>query len=405
MVGVPSTEESAARTPESGGDVVVQAGEVRLARIESLRALAALAVLAGHVFGFAHAFAASETLSTFPQRLLFGGGFGVYLFFALSGYLIYWPFASRDFGGAGRVDHRRYAINRALRILPLYWVSVVVVLLLLQDGGTATQWWRFMLFAENFSAETAGKVNVLWSVVVELTFYALVPVIAIAVAKTARGSRARAATAIAGLAGVSLLIWYLQVYRGGAEIWRFNLPATFFFFAGGMLVALLRTAWKENLPSWVRRPFDSSDFWLLASVPLFLIAVWRYQHVWVLALPSAMIVAACVLPLRTGVLTRMLGWRPLALIGVASYSLYIWHVPILDALTGRSYEFVSWVPEGTFGLAVVAVPLALLTAFASYVVIESPFLRLRHRWSSASARTEEPPASVPALQPRPETTT
>ncbi len=106
-MGIPSTErESGARDGErpggGQGDVVVQAGEVRSARVESLRALAALGVLWGHVYGYAHAYRVNETLGTFTERFLFSGGFGVFVFFALSGYLIYWPFASRDFGGSGR---------------------------------------------------------------------------------------------------------------------------------------------------------------------------------------------------------------------------------------------------------------------------------------------------------------
>jgi peptidoglycan/LPS O-acetylase OafA/YrhL len=105
--------------PVGGQPVVDQAGELRSARIESLRAVAALAVYVGHVFGQANAYDPARTQDTFLDRALLGGGFGVYLFFALSGYLLFLPFARRDYAGGRAVDYRRYAQNRAVRILPL----------------------------------------------------------------------------------------------------------------------------------------------------------------------------------------------------------------------------------------------------------------------------------------------
>jgi hypothetical protein len=98
-------------------------------------------------------------------------------------------------------------------------------------------------------------------------------------------------------------------------------------------------------------------------------------------LVSVLIVGACVLPLRTGALVRMLEWRPLAVIGVASYSLYLWHDPVLKALA-RS----SWAPPGFLGLLVVGLPLCCLVALASYALIEAPFLQLRRRWARSTPR-------------------
>src|SRR5437868_4063824 len=75
---------------------IYQAGEARLASMESLRALAALAVLVGHVFGAAYLWR-SAIYDGLLHRTILGGGFAVYLFFALSGYLLYLPFVRRDF--------------------------------------------------------------------------------------------------------------------------------------------------------------------------------------------------------------------------------------------------------------------------------------------------------------------
>src|SRR3982751_1085395 len=107
---------------------VVQAGERRSAAVESLRAVAAVGVMVGHAWGLAHGYGPSSTDGV-VGRVVYGGGFGVFFFFALTGYLMTWPFVRRAFGDGRRVDLRRYALNRVLRILPLYVVSVVVVLL------------------------------------------------------------------------------------------------------------------------------------------------------------------------------------------------------------------------------------------------------------------------------------
>ena len=48
---------------------------------------------------------------------------------------------------------------------------------------------------------------------------------------------------------------------------------------------------------------------------------------------SFLLVGAAVLPLRSGLLVRVLRWRPLAALGVASYSLYLWHYPIVEHLS------------------------------------------------------------------------
>src|SRR5947207_12806370 len=122
---------------------VTQAGEIRSARIESIRALAALAVLEGHAFGYAHGWIPQDIYCSYLHRVVLGGGSAVLVFFALSGYLLFWPFAKRWFGPGDPIDLRRYAINRVLRILPLYYVAVIVVLLVQEHGGTFGEWWRF----------------------------------------------------------------------------------------------------------------------------------------------------------------------------------------------------------------------------------------------------------------------
>jgi peptidoglycan/LPS O-acetylase OafA/YrhL len=365
------------------GASVNQAGEQRSARIESLRAVAALGVLVGHVYGASHAFAPS-VYDTYARRVVLGGGFGVFLFFALTGYLLFWPFVKEAFRG-GAVDLRAYARNRALRILPLYYAVVVILLLAQEHGGSFGQWWRFLTFSENFSHSTIRTVDgVVWSLVIELQFYLLLPLLAWLVLRLARGSLARVAGVLVCIGGVSLALRLVLVtFKSVPDpLVQFSLPTTFFFFVAGMLVAVARLAAEG------RSLRVSADALLLCSLPVWAAVFYRYSWEPLCAVAAMLMVGACVLPLRDGRLVRALEWRPLAAIGVASYSLYMWHFPLV--------VHVGWVGH-TLRSFVVLVPLSLAVAFASYWVIEAPFLRLRRRWArSAPAQrvVDEPELGV-----------
>src|SRR3954464_4647990 len=200
---------------------VDQAGERRSARIESLRALAALGVLVGHAYGWSHGW--QNVYATFHGRLVLSGGFGVFLFFALSGYLLFLPFARAAFGPAERIDLLRYALNRAVRILPLYYV-VIGTYLVVHDEGVGAKWWRFLLFLEGFGADTVAKVDPpAWSLVVEVQFYVLLPVFAWLVARVGQRSLPRAATFVAALAVAAFIVRLLTVTSAETvtSVWRY----------------------------------------------------------------------------------------------------------------------------------------------------------------------------------------
>jgi peptidoglycan/LPS O-acetylase OafA/YrhL len=61
-----------------------------MARVESLRAIAALGVCSAHAWGLGHNYGVSAH-ATFLGRVIYGGGYGVFFFFGLSGYLLFWP--------------------------------------------------------------------------------------------------------------------------------------------------------------------------------------------------------------------------------------------------------------------------------------------------------------------------
>jgi peptidoglycan/LPS O-acetylase OafA/YrhL len=376
---------------------VRQAGELRSAKVESLRALAALAVLVGHTYGDTHAYG-PVVYATFLHRVLLGGGFAVYLFFGLSGYLLYLPFARRDVAGGPKIDHRRYAVNRAVRILPLYYAVVTVCLIVLEHGSNLGTWLRFFTFSENFSRATIAKIDgPIWSLVVELHFYILLPFLALGIAWLSRGSKWRAIAVLGAIGVCSMFVREAKVLQTGYvdPLWQYNLPANFFFFIPGMLLAVLRATWEKSRPAWLRGPLRSSGVWLAVSLPFWLLVFDHYNWDPLLGAASFLLIGSCVLPLDPSIPLRLLDWRPLAVIGTASYSLYLWHLPIVDHVTQHQLKGESLAVN-----LVVLVPLTVIVALASYRLIEAPFLSLRRRWQGAvpapvaGGQLGHPPASA-----------
>ena len=168
----------------------------------------------------------------------------------------------------------------------------------------------------------------------------------------------------------------------------FSLPTLFYFFTTGMVIALLQLAWEGRPPPWIRGALGSPDIWLLAAIALWCLAAVHPKWEALMAVGSFLTVAACVLAPGSGVLVRLLDWRPLAAVGVASYSLYIWHVPLLVQLSGTSFRFYGdrsavdlTAPQSFKQLLALSLPVCLAAAFASYAAIEAPVLQLRRRWS------------------------
>jgi peptidoglycan/LPS O-acetylase OafA/YrhL len=344
---------------------VVQAGESRLARLESVRALAALGVLVGHCYGIPRGFVPSSSI---PGRIVGSGFWGVFVFFALTGYLMTRPLLAAAYGGPP-ADLLRYTRNRALRVLPLYYVVLAVVLVVQHHGGDVTTWLRFGLFLENYGTTPAEVVDgPMWSLVVEVQFYALAPVLVWLLAKTTRDLRV-AGLLLLAFAAVTLTVHQLVEPRS-LNVQR-SLPLELFWFTPGMLLAWLQL----SRPTWLRGLLGRSDAWAAGAVLAWAVAVHRGLPDIAVAVASFLLLAACVLDLRDGVTRWLLDRRLLAAVGTISYGIYLWHIPVLIELHRQG------TPNAFGRLLLGTLPLSLLLAAASYRLVEAPFLRLRRRWS------------------------
>jgi hypothetical protein len=127
---VPETSSISKHPPIT--ETIDQSGELRFVTIESFRALGALVVMVWHVYQQYH-----KDVTPLWDPMFRGAALAMNLLFALSGYLIFWPFLRHYFGGGSSIALKTYSANRALRMLPLYWTAVVINLARFIDAECA----------------------------------------------------------------------------------------------------------------------------------------------------------------------------------------------------------------------------------------------------------------------------
>lgn len=352
--------------------------------------------------------------------------FGVALFFALSGFLLYWPFAGAILRGHPVPKTTRYLRNRALRIVPAYWVilsisSVVLGATLRPGGGVGTLTepvvlLQSFLFVQNYDpAQVVTGIGPAWSLNVEVVFYVLLPLLAyVGVLLARRASRLTAALVpaalvlVVGLTGKAIAAWVVPPARpfdGWENDWHSVIERSFLgqadLFSFGMALAVVRVLWEDGLT--LPRRWRPATV-LVAGAALAIIVttvtndgVQLSYSPWntVVALDLAALLAVIVLtphdsPRRPSRLLRALEWRPLVLAGVVSYSVFLWHEPLIRWLADHGLT-----SGGVHGFVVTLALVAAATAgmsSATYRWVEAPALRLKRR--SVAAPREEAAASV-----------
>lgn len=146
--------------------------------IDGLRGIAILMVVAGHYF---YINPNADPLAHFIGGMISTGGFGVTIFFALSGFLISWPFWKRKVNHSANASPHGYGWRRFWKIYPPLALSIV---LLTPIYIFRTHDWSFLTIAMQWLCGSAffipvtDKLNgVMWSLVVEVQFYILLPAV------------------------------------------------------------------------------------------------------------------------------------------------------------------------------------------------------------------------------------
>lgn len=374
-----------------------QRASARSAPLDGLRALAAVSVLVFHVWLYAPG-GPPIPRSSFWDKLMFELNLGLICFFVLSGFLLYQAFARASLVDGPRVDFKRYAVRRAARIVPAYWVCLAGCLLLYWLIGPRKmippleQLPIFAAFAQNYSAETVMGINpVTWTLSIEMALYLVLPLIGFAAWRLGprrTGVQVAMLVSFIGLTIAWNAVGYaLDLRPIGPKV----LPAYIGHFALGMLGAL----WFERRRKAGSGPLGASATAVLFAAGAGIVFLGGYWHevrgggityATFSGLPAAlgftlMISAAAA---GGGPAVSWLSARPLVAIGVISYGVYLWHLPLL--LVTRH---AGLMPEPFVLRVVVVLGLALIAGFASWRLVERPMIR---RYASKRAHSPAAPA-------------
>lgn len=353
----PHTEPVSDRAPSST--------RVREAPLDGLRGLAVVMVLYYH-------YVLLTGLSTNA-----GNGFvGVLVFFVLSGYLItriLWGRPARAGAYARFVRRRFHRLYPALAGLVLVGVPVLAATGP-ESLGHDLESAAYALLQVTAFVEVGGwhetfALEPTWSLSVEWCFYLLWPLAVLAM--SARGMRARTAAWVSAGAALTL---YLVALPLSAHAFYFLPVANLGVMLAGAAIALLQVHRSEAGATDAGRPAGVAALALVLLVLLTLLPGIGTGHPGFryLLLPAT-VAATCVVldeqQVGRSPVRRLLGTRVMRGIGLSSYSIYLWHLPVLWAVW---FALPAWSASARVLLALaVLVPVVVL----SFTALERPVLR------------------------------
>ncbi|HEX7308693.1 acyltransferase family protein [Lentzea sp.] len=294
--------------------------------VQALRAIAVLAVVVNH----------------FWPNALTGGYVGVDVFFVISGFLIT-SHLDREIVRTGRVRLGTFYARRVRRLLPAAFlvlaVSVVLAYFLLpyprwtanawESFAAASYWENWLLAGKsvNYSAQNdaASLVQHYWSLSVEEQFYLFWPLLLMGMFKFGRRRWVMAGVLVLGALSLGLSVYYTTVSPNAAY---FITPVRVWEFAIGAGVAL--AASRLVLPR------VAAELAAFAGLAMIIATAFVYDHhtpfpgylALVPAVGTGLVIASGLRPGRQWH-TPVTASRPVQFIGDVSYSLYLWHWPVV----------------------------------------------------------------------------
>ncbi|MEA2319661.1 MAG: hypothetical protein QOD44_3850 [Solirubrobacteraceae bacterium] len=369
----------------------VRATDPRFPLVDALRGFAALSVFSFHLL-LQPGYAPPASLQPWTANL----NVGVPVFFVISGFVIYRPFARARLAAGRPPAVRGYARRRALRLLPAYWVALPIIVLWLGIDGVFTPGGivRYFGLLQVYDSRTAlGGIGQAWTLCIEAAFYVLLPLWALALRRRPAASRDRFLRGeLALLAGLVLAstAWKLMPFHEVPTFGRapsptnYTLPEYADHLALGMALAVVsvwaldggrlgrRLSWLRSLP-WLA--------WAIAALCFYAIGVsmradpfgdggYLVRHLLAGVMGAALLVPAVFGSggrLRAFLRQPLLRW-----LGTVSFGFYLWHLAVIAWLTDE-----GWADRvGPVAGVATALGLSLLLAAISWYAVERPALRL-----------------------------
>lgn len=337
--------------------------------LDGLRAISVLLVLLGHA-------GVSEKIP---------GGFGVTVFFFLSGFLIT-TLLHQEYRRDGTISMRRFYARRVIRLMPpllltIFASSLLVLTGLLQDRLDAMTLFSQIFFFFNYfsiygEAHWIAGLSVLWSLSVEEHFYFIWPTIFVLL----MSGRLRLAH-ISGTILVFLAWRYVRIYGFENSAWTIYIltDTRFDSLLFGCLLAILQVRYRESM----RLRTEWMYVILALSVALLLLTfvirdpVFRSTLRYSLQGLALMPIFHFAVTVPTALVFQPLNWAPVRRLGIWSYSIYLVHFVIIHAMQAHGLD-----PQNRFLFAMVVLLVSCLWAALVYEFVEKPFHKLRRQLSA-----------------------
>ena len=354
-----------------------------LPSIDSLRALAVLAVIIYHV----------------DVNYLPGGFLGVDLFFVLSGYLIS-SLIIKEYRKTGSINLYNFYLRRARRLLPaVYFMITVGIILMVMFNEVllkkshldaifgyiySSNWWYIfhkLDYFDSFGSQSPFKH--LWSLAIEEQFYMIFPLLFLLINSKKKGKDGTYKLSksflyiVLGLIFVSLITHILLFDINNISRIYFGTDTRAFSLLVGVVGAILYPMDKLNTKITPQENIVYSVVSLISITTLITIMIytseyntWLYRGGFLLVAILGIIVIISSGKQHT-IMAKLLSFKPVVFIGKISYSLYLWHFPILVLTTP-----VSEIGNPNNFYVILRVILTFIVAIISYVFVETPIRKL-----------------------------
>ena len=356
--------------------------------LDGLRAVAVIAIIIYHL----------------NPRWLPGGFLGVDTFFVISGYLIT-SLLLREYHNTQIIDLKNFWIRRFRRLIPaLFFMTGVVITYVLvfesgiirtvkEDGIAAflymSNWWYIIEDVSYFEASEPRPLMHLWSLAIEEQFYIIWPVVLLVL--LSKFKNYKHIMLIILIMTIISLIWMMVLampYEDNSRVY-FGTDTRLQTLLLGVLLAYIWPPFrlKKDIGQKIKVWIDGIGIGALLILIIFFVTVddsshWIYYGgLYLITLVTLLLIASSVHP--STVLPKVLGNRFMLWVGTRSYSLYLWHYPIITLI---NMNFVQG--QIPFYIILLQVLLTVLCAEISFRWIETPFRRhgFKAVWPAAKHR-------------------